>query len=85
MKKILAIVLAAVMVLGLAACGGSSAPAATDAPAQTQAAAPAQTEAPAASGETISLTLWGAEEDQALLSELVEKFKAAYSSQTFDI
>lgn len=35
--------------------------------------------------EPISLTLWGAEEDQALLSELVEKFKAAYPDQTFDI
>ena len=45
MKKILAMLLAAVMVLGLAACGGSSAPAATEAPA---AQAPAATEAPAA-------------------------------------
>ena len=44
MKKILAMLLAAVMVLGLAACGGSSAPAATEAPA---AQAPAATEAPA--------------------------------------
>lgn len=35
--------------------------------------------------ETISLTLWGAEEDQALLGDLVEKFKAAYPDQTFDI
>lgn len=35
--------------------------------------------------ETVSLTLWGAEEDQALLAELVEKFKATYPDQTFDI
>lgn len=35
--------------------------------------------------ETISLTLWGAEEDQALLGELVENFKAAYPDQSFDI
>ena len=33
MKKILALLLAAVMVVGMAACGGSSAPAATEAPA----------------------------------------------------
>ena len=33
MKKIIAMLLALVMVLGLAACGGSSAPAATEAPA----------------------------------------------------
>ena len=44
MKKILAVLLTLAMVLGLAACGGSSAPAATEAPA----AAPAATEAPAA-------------------------------------
>ena len=43
MKKILAVLLTVAMVLGLAACGGSSAPAATEAP-----AAPAATEAPAA-------------------------------------
>ena len=45
MKKMLAVVLAVLMVLSMAACSGSSAPAATEAPA---AAAPAATEAPAA-------------------------------------
>ena len=35
--------------------------------------------------ETITLTLWGAEEDQTLLGELVEEFKAAYPDVTFDI
>lgn len=35
--------------------------------------------------DTISLTLWGAEEDQALLQELVEKFEAAYADYSFDI
>lgn len=38
-----------------------------------------------AESETVTLTLWGAEEDQALLSELVEGFKAAYPDVTFDI
>ena len=53
MKKILAVLLTLAMVLGLAACGGSSAPAATEAPAAAPAAteapgaAPAETEAPA--------------------------------------
>ena len=74
MKKLLALLLAAVMVLSLAACGGSGKTTETKAPA-----------APAASGGPISLTLWGAEEDQALLAELVEKFKAQYPDQTFDI
>lgn len=52
------------------------------------AAAPAGTEeaaAPAASGETIALTVWAAEEDQTLTAELVENFKAANPDQTFDI
>ena len=48
MKKIVAMILAAAMVLCLAACGGSSAPAETKAaaPAETKAAAPAETKAP---------------------------------------
>lgn len=33
----------------------------------------------------VTLTLWGAEEDQTLLGELAEEFKAAYPDQTFDI
>lgn len=37
------------------------------------------------SGETIKLTLWGAEEDQDLLKSLVGKFEAAYPDQKFDI
>lgn len=68
------------MVLSLAACGGSGKTAETQAPAAGS-NAPA---APAASGP-ISLILWGAEEDQALLAELVEQFKALYPDQTFDI
>ena len=49
MKKILAMLLALVMVLSLAACGGSSAPAATEAPkADAPAAEAPAAEAPAA-------------------------------------
>ena len=48
MKKILALLLALVMVLSLAACGGEKAPAATEAP---KAEEPAATEAPAAPAE----------------------------------
>ena len=42
MKKVLAFLLAAVMVFALCACGGSSAPAATPAPAQDAAPAPVE-------------------------------------------
>ncbi|MCD8127373.1 MAG: extracellular solute-binding protein [Clostridiales bacterium] len=47
--------------------------------------AEASTADAAASGETITLIVWGAEEDQALLAELVEGFKETYSDHTFDI
>ena len=81
MKKLLALLLAFVMVLSLTACGGNGGTAETQAPAANN----ANTEAADASNETVTLTLWGAEEDQALLAQLVEEFKAAYPDQTFDI
>ena len=61
MKKIIAMLLALVMVMGLVACGQAPAePAATEAP---KADAPAATEAPAAP-EKITLKVWGPSEDQ---------------------
>ena len=64
MKKIIALLLAVVMVLGLAACGQAPAPAETKAP---EAAAPAETKAPEAPAapEAITLKVWGPNEDQA--------------------
>lgn len=38
-----------------------------------------------AEDETVKLTVWGAEEDQALLGELAEKFQENFSDVTFDI
>ena len=56
MKKIIALLLACVMVLGLfAACGNNAAPAETKAP---EAAAPAETAAPAESGSEIPTITW---------------------------
>ena len=37
------------------------------------------------SDETVKLTLWGAEEDQDYLKEVVAKFESTYSDQKFDI
>ena len=48
-------------------------------------AANSESGTPAASGETIALTVWGAEEDQTLLQTMVDSFKEANSDQTFDI
>ena len=72
MKKIIALLLAVVMVLGLAACGTAPAPAETKAP---EAAAPAETAAPEAPAapEAITLKVWGPNEDQSVPS-LEESF-----------
>ncbi|MDO5545779.1 MAG: extracellular solute-binding protein [Eubacteriales bacterium] len=78
MKKIIAMLLALVMVLGLAACGGSSAPAATEA-----AAAPAATEAPAASGEKVTVTMIAAQYGPKTgdwWADFEKKFEAANDS-----
>lgn len=81
MKKIIALLLACVMVLGLFAGCSSSAPAETKAP---EAAAPAETKAPAenAAPEAISLKVWGPQEDQAddtcFLPVACQKFNEAH-------
>ena len=76
MKKLIALLLAMVMVMGLVACGGSSAPAATEAP---KADAPAATEAPAAPAAEGSV-YWlnfKPESDEAL-----QKIAALYTEKT---
>lgn len=97
-KKILALVLALAMALSLAACGGSSdtsgdtstadSSASTDDAGTEDAGTSADTptvEAPAEK-QDVSLVLWGAEEDQTLLSGLVESFKEQYGDYAnFDI
>ncbi len=101
MKKLLALILAMAMALSLAACGGSSddtgdASSSSGAASSSTgdasegsegdaAEADASTADAAASGETITLTVWGAEEDQTLLAELVAGFEETYSDYTFDI
>ena len=86
MKKFLALVLTLAMALALVACGGNGNSSTNNGGSSNTGAntGDGQTDS-SASGETIQLTVWGAEEDQALLSELVEKFKAAHPDQTFDI
>ncbi len=84
MKKIVSLLLALVMVLGLAACGGG-----TDTPADTATPAPADTAEPAPtdtgdtepSGETAdSITVWvypvGGWGDEAKVKPLIDKFTA---------
>ena len=77
MKKIIAMLLVLVMVMGLVACGAAEAPAATEAP---KADAPAATEAPAASDEAVTVTMIAAQygnETADWWKGFEEKFEAA--------
>jgi len=86
MKKIIALLLACMMVIGLfAGCAGGNAEKPTEAnkPAETEPAEdkPAETEAPA-QAEDITLTVWGPQEDQvdstSWLPTMCEKFNEAH-------
>ena len=62
MKKAITLLLALVMVLSLAACGGSTAAPATEAPKTETPAAPAATEAaPAEEGKVFNIYAWNEE------------------------
>ncbi len=77
MKKLIAMLLALVMVLSLAACGAKEEPAATEAPA---AEAPAATEAPAAEAKEITYwSMWNEAEPQG---QVIAEAAAAYEAQT---
>ena len=80
MKKILAFVLALVMVVGLVACGAkeeAAAPAAPAAPAATE-AAPAATEAAPEAAEEVTLTFWTPTWRQATEEPIIADFMAKY-------
>lgn len=82
-KKIVALATVAAMSLSLAACG--SKPATSD-PTTAGGATEAATTTAAAEKETITLTMWGAEEDQAMLQGMIDSFKANYADKAnFDI
>lgn len=92
-KRIASILTAAAMCFALAGCnsnstsgGGNSTPTSTPANnSGNESTGDNSTATPPASGDTINLRVWAAEEDQNLTKELVEKFKQTYSDYTFDI
>lgn len=88
-KKLISIFLAAAMALSLTACsqetGGNGS---NDNDSNNTTAGGGNSDnqgGGSSSGETITLRVWGGEEDQALLTEQVEDFKKAHPEQTFDI
>ena len=92
MKKQISLALAGAMALSLAACGGSastatSTPEAASAAESTAASTEAVAEgdvldqaAAAAFSKDVTLTMWGAEEDQDLLREISDKFIEKYGN-----
>ena len=79
MKKQVSLAMATVMALSLAACGGS--PSSSSAAAADSGAAATDSAGSDATGETaswgdVTLTMWGAEEDQTMLREMADAFIA---------
>ena len=83
-KRFLAMALTMAMTMSLAACGSDSGTNDTSNKQQSSENKQDGADSNASSGP-IDLVLWGAEEDQDLLAERVEAFKAAYPDQTFNI
>lgn len=80
-RKLLSLLLCATMVTTMVTgCGDSK-----DSTSDTAGSSSSSESSGAATDETVKLTLWGAEEDQDLLKELVGKFESTYSDQKFDI
>ena len=79
MKKLIAMLLALVMVLGLVACGGNTAPAATEAPKADAPAAPAAPEAPKAEAPAGSVYYLNFKPEA---DEAWQKLAAEYKAET---
>ena len=93
MKKQLCLAMAGAMALSLAACGGGSASSAATSTAEAASSTAESTaESTAAEGDVldqaaaaafaqdVTLTMWGAEEDQDLLREISDKFIEKYGN-----
>ena len=87
MKKLVALLMTMTMAFSLVACGSTEEPAPESSAAQSSAAVESSA-APAAPAEKqdVALTMWGAEEDQAMLQGMIDTFKAQYADYAnFDI
>ncbi len=71
MKKVLALLMVLCLTLGLVACGSSNTP--TD------------PNMPAVSSEPVALTVWVGDNYAPVTESIIEKFKAAYPDQQFNI
>ncbi|MEG2455377.1 MAG: extracellular solute-binding protein [Oscillospiraceae bacterium] len=89
MKKFLALALAATMSLSLVACGPKApaepTPPADPTPTPVEEVETDLTKMDFGSGAPVALKLWGSQEDQAMLGEMIESFKANYAGTQWDI
>ena len=79
MKKLIALLLAVVMVLGLVACGNSDAPE-TTAPAANGDTTPVETTAPVAEVEDVTIKVWAPQEDQVDANSWLPQVQAAFAA-----
>lgn len=75
-KSILALFLTAATLLG--ACGGSQT---DDVSMESAASETVEQQTQAATDGKVELTVWGAEEDQALLAQMIDSFKQEYANE----
>ena len=84
-KKVVSLLMVSAMLISVMSGCGSSAVSQENGDMETSTEAGRESDSSDDSG-TVSLTVWGAEEDQALLNEIVDSFKKEYGSQAqFDI
>lgn len=81
MKKLLALLLALAMVFGLVACGSSSGESTTAETGSAETSQAEGTDTGSTEKAVVSLTMWGAEEDQTMLRQMADEFIAAYADQ----
>lgn len=75
LSAVLSMLLIGLMSMSMIGCGNNKKPAvSTSTPAATPVATPAESTAPV--NKDVALTLWGAADDQTMLGEMVESFKA---------
>lgn len=79
-KKVVSLLMVSAMLISVMSGCGSSAASQENGDMETSTEAGRESDSSDDSG-TVSLTVWGAEEDQALLNEIVDSFKKEYGSQ----
>lgn len=84
-KKLLGMLLCATMAVTMAGCGDTSGDSNKPSSGAGSQADSGGATSGGGSSETVNLRLWGAEEDQDYLKQIVDKFESTYSDQKFNI